>query len=178
MAPLSENIIKDWFSWVAETADYHGHGEGELAYPALSLAAEVGELQGLCVRVMRKKGGGRAELNASELTEPVRLKMAGEAYDVFHCLAFVIQELGFSLEDIIEIGRKKLEGRIQRGSAVASHRLDEKSLVGKAITYLGQQWRLDTESTVEVIISKPGVGGRVERAIERALFYQGLEAVE
>lgn len=172
----SAYTVQAWWDWVSETADYHGHGAGELTYPVLSLTAEVGEVNGLLVKFMRRNKGGRVELNVSELTEAVRLKFAGEAYDVLHCLAFLTQELGLTLEDIIKIGREKLEARIKRGSATASHRLDEKSLVGKTVLYCGLPYRLLSESVDSVDLE--GASGRGITTVSRVEFYGGFEETE
>jgi len=176
LVQAAEQPIRDWFDWVARTADYHGHGKGELTYPTLSLSAEVGEVNGLLVKFMRRTKGGRVELNVSELSEAVRLKFAGEAYDVLHCLAFLIQELGLTLEDVIKIGKEKLEARIERGSQTASHRLDEKSLVGKTVVYCGLPYQMLSESidSIELGIAS----GRGVMTVSRAEFYRGFEETE
>lgn len=193
-----ENLtIEQWIQWVKDTADYDGHGTGCLTYPTNSLTAEVGELNTILVRHMRKRGGDPA-LFLKDLNQATVKKLGLEAYDILHCLMFVINELGLSLEEVVQMGYEKLQDRVRDKSILASNRLREKSLVGKTVMFCEVPVRITSESLshVEGEVSKEGHQnllkhspvdfqlisneslGFVGVSFRRPVFYQHLNEIE
>ncbi|AWY07378.1 nucleotide pyrophosphohydrolase [Streptomyces phage Araceli] len=91
-----------------ETAVYPGQGQGAgLAYVALGLAGEAGEVANKVKKILRDKGG---VLNVNEAA-----KIAEEAGDVLWYLAALCDELGADLGQIAALNLAKLESRAMRG---------------------------------------------------------------
>ena len=79
-----------------------------LAYVALGLAGEAGEIANKTKKVYRDHNG--------ELTREKRTELAKELGDVLWYVAGVATELGFSLEDIASLNLKKLSARKEAGT--------------------------------------------------------------
>jgi NTP pyrophosphatase (non-canonical NTP hydrolase) len=78
-----------------------------LAYPALGLAGEAGEVAEHAKKAIRDDGG--------EVTDERRAAMAKELGDVLWYVAQLATELGLDLDDIAQSNLDKLLSRQQRG---------------------------------------------------------------
>jgi len=125
------NSLKEWEKWVAETATYLDCGNGDITYPLLGLVGELGELVNAIVKYYRKSD--LITLKVNQLPEDLRRKLKDESYDALHFLAFLLQEQGISLEEIISYGRAKLEKRIEEGTVHKENRTSG-SIVGREVT--------------------------------------------
>lgn len=90
-----------------ETAVYPGQGQGAgLAYIALALAGETGEVANKVKKILRDKGG---VLNARDAAA-----IAEECGDVLWYLAALCTELGADLGGVAVLNLAKLESRAAR----------------------------------------------------------------
>jgi NTP pyrophosphatase (non-canonical NTP hydrolase) len=78
-----------------------------LAYPALGLAGEAGEVAEHAKKALRDDGGS--------VTDERRAAMARELGDVLWYVAQLTSELGLDLEDIAQGNLEKLGSRQRRG---------------------------------------------------------------
>jgi NTP pyrophosphatase (non-canonical NTP hydrolase) len=92
------------------TAEYPR--EAWLAYPALGLAGEAGEVAEHAKKAIRDDGG--------EVSDERRTKMSKELGDVLWYVAQLATELGLQLEDIAQANIDKLLSRQQRGVLAGS----------------------------------------------------------
>ena len=83
-----------------------------LAYPALGLAGEAGEVAEHAKKALRDDAGA--------VTDRRRAAMAAELGDVLWYVAQVASELGLELEEIAETNLEKLLSRQQRGVLAGS----------------------------------------------------------
>ncbi|QFG07952.1 nucleotide pyrophosphohydrolase [Streptomyces phage Intolerant] len=91
-----------------ETAVYPGQGQGTgLAYVALGLAGEAGEVANKVKKILRDKGGVLNVRDAAEIAE--------EAGDVLWYLAQLCTELGADIGQVAALNLAKLESRAMRG---------------------------------------------------------------
>jgi NTP pyrophosphatase (non-canonical NTP hydrolase) len=87
------------------TAEYPR--EAWLAYPALGLAGEAGEVAEHAKKAIRDDGGS--------ISEERRAAMSKELGDVLWYVAQIASELGLELEDVARENLEKLSSRQQRG---------------------------------------------------------------
>jgi NTP pyrophosphatase (non-canonical NTP hydrolase) len=87
------------------TAEYPR--ESWLAYPALGLAGEAGEVAEHAKKAIRDDGG--------EISEQRRNAMAKELGDVLWYVAQLASELGLDLDQIAQVNLDKLLSRQRRG---------------------------------------------------------------
>jgi NTP pyrophosphatase (non-canonical NTP hydrolase) len=87
------------------TAEYPR--EAWLAYPALGLAGEAGEVAEHAKKAIRDDGG--------QVSNERRAKMAKELGDVLWYVAQIASELGLELEEIAQTNLDKLLSRQHRG---------------------------------------------------------------
>ena len=87
------------------TAEYPR--EAWLAYPALGLAGEAGEVAEHAKKAIRDDGG--------EVSDERRTAMAKELGDVLWYVAQLASELGLELEEIAQVNLEKLLSRQRRG---------------------------------------------------------------
>ncbi len=87
------------------TAEYPR--EAWLAYPALGLAGEAGEVAEHAKKSIRDDGG--------TVSEPRRMAMAKELGDVLWYVAQIASELNLDLDDIAQTNLDKLLSRQRRG---------------------------------------------------------------
>ncbi len=87
------------------TAEYPR--EAWLAYPALGLAGEAGEVAEHAKKAIRDDAGA--------VTDERRAAMAKELGDVLWYVAQLASELGLELEDIAQVNLDKLLSRQRRG---------------------------------------------------------------
>lgn len=87
------------------TAEYPR--EAWLAYPALGLSGEAGEVAEHAKKAIRDDGG--------EITDARRAAMAKELGDVLWYVAQLASELELTLEDIAQANLQKLLSRQRRG---------------------------------------------------------------
>jgi NTP pyrophosphatase (non-canonical NTP hydrolase) len=81
--------------------------EAWLAYPALGLAGEAGEVAEHAKKAIRDDGG--------EITDARRSAMAKELGDVLWYVSQLASELGLELADVAQANLEKLLSRQQRG---------------------------------------------------------------
>ena len=89
-----------------KTAQYPGKGK-DLAYPALGLNGEAGEVADKLKKVMRD--------NQGEFDPERREDLAYELGDVLWYIADLAIELGYTLDTIAHMNIKKLSSRARRG---------------------------------------------------------------
>jgi NTP pyrophosphatase (non-canonical NTP hydrolase) len=87
------------------TAEYPR--EAWLAYPALGLAGEAGELAEHAKKAIRDDAGS--------ISDERRAAMAKELGDVLWYVAQLASELGLELEDVAQANLEKLRSRQRRG---------------------------------------------------------------
>jgi NTP pyrophosphatase (non-canonical NTP hydrolase) len=87
------------------TAEYPR--EAWLAYPALGLAGEAGEVAEHAKKALRDDGG--------EVSEQRRAAMAKELGDVLWYVSQLASELGLDLDEIAQVNLDKLLSRQRRG---------------------------------------------------------------
>jgi NTP pyrophosphatase (non-canonical NTP hydrolase) len=97
--------LSDYQRLSRRTAEYPR--EAWLAYPALGLAGEAGEVAEHAKKAIRDDGGS--------VTEERRAAMAKELGDVLWYVAQIASELGLELEDIAHGNLEKLLSRQRRG---------------------------------------------------------------
>jgi NTP pyrophosphatase (non-canonical NTP hydrolase) len=97
--------LRDYQRLSRQTAAYPR--EQWLAYPALGLAGEAGEVAEHAKKAIRDDGG--------ELTDERRRAMAAELGDVLWYLAQLATELGLELDEIAGENLRKLRSRQRRG---------------------------------------------------------------
>jgi NTP pyrophosphatase (non-canonical NTP hydrolase) len=97
--------LSDYQRLSRRTAEYPR--EAWLAYPALGLAGEAGEVAEHAKKAIRDDGGS--------VTEERRAAMAKELGDVLWYVAQIASELGLELEDIAQGNLDKLLSRQRRG---------------------------------------------------------------
>jgi NTP pyrophosphatase (non-canonical NTP hydrolase) len=97
--------LSDYQELSRRTAEYPR--EGWLAYPALGLAGEAGEVAEHAKKAIRDDGG--------TVTDARREAMAKELGDVLWYVAQLATELGLELEQIAQENLKKLSSRQRRG---------------------------------------------------------------
>ncbi len=97
--------LSDYQQLSRRTAEYPR--EAWLAYPALGLAGEAGEVAEHAKKAIRDDGG--------EVSDERRAKMAKELGDVLWYVAQLASELGLDLEEIAQANLDKLLSRQQRG---------------------------------------------------------------
>jgi NTP pyrophosphatase (non-canonical NTP hydrolase) len=98
-----------------ETAIYPHAGTGHplaLAYAALGLAGEAGEVANKVKKILRDDAG--------ELTADRRQELAGELGDVAWYLARMATELGADLGSLLQANVDKLSSRKERGTLSGS----------------------------------------------------------
>lgn len=99
--------LSDYQRRSRETAVYPGRGES-LAYPALGLCGEAGEVAELVKKALRDEGG--------RLSDQRRELLAKELGDVLWYLAQVATEAGLDLGAIAAANLEKLASRAARGT--------------------------------------------------------------
>jgi NTP pyrophosphatase (non-canonical NTP hydrolase) len=97
--------LSDYQRLSRRTAEYPR--EAWLAYPALGLAGEAGEVAEHAKKAIRDDGGS--------VTEERRAAIAKELGDVLWYVAQIASELGLELEDIAQGNLDKLLSRQRRG---------------------------------------------------------------
>jgi NTP pyrophosphatase (non-canonical NTP hydrolase) len=101
--PLTAN---EYQTEALKTAVYPNIGQN-LTYPVLGLCGETGEVAEKIKKVIRDNDG--------ILTDSTRDTIALELSDVAWYLAVLAHELGYSLEDILNLNLDKLRSRQERG---------------------------------------------------------------
>lgn len=95
------------------TAIYPGKGEAlGLAYVALGLAGEAGEVANKVKKILRDNDG--------VVTDEVKTKIADECGDVYWYLAQLATEIGYPMALIAERNLAKLADRQERGVLAGS----------------------------------------------------------
>src|SRR4051794_24872408 len=104
-ARISRLELADYQRLSRRTAEYPR--SAWLAYPALGLAGEAGEVAEHAKKVIRDDGG--------TLTDERRRAMAKELGDVLWYVAQVASELGLDLDEVAQANLQKLLSRQRRG---------------------------------------------------------------
>lgn len=103
--------LSEYQARAAGTAVYPDeHPASGLAYTALGLAGEAGEVANQAKKVIRDDGG--------EITRERREKLASELGDTLWYLAMTAQEIGYGLEEIakanlVKLGLRKSAGTVK-----------------------------------------------------------------
>jgi NTP pyrophosphatase (non-canonical NTP hydrolase) len=96
----------DYQTGALRTAIYPNQGQNFI-YPTLGMVGEAGEVAEKAKKIIRDGDG--------TLTEETRNKMALELSDVCWYIAVLAHELGYTLEEIMQMNLDKLASRQQRG---------------------------------------------------------------
>jgi NTP pyrophosphatase (non-canonical NTP hydrolase) len=96
--------LEEYQEWTNKTAIYPK--DEPLYYTVLGLVNEAGEVAGVVKKIMRDDN--------KIVTPEKREKIIAECGDVMWYLARIAQELGFSLEEVIQKNHDKLEDRLAR----------------------------------------------------------------
>jgi NTP pyrophosphatase (non-canonical NTP hydrolase) len=107
---MSEINFEQYQIATSETAIYPGALEGNsdaLAYVALGLTGEAGEIANKVKKILRDKGG--------MITSEDRTDLSKELGDVLWYLARLADEIGYPLEAIAQNNVDKLRSRQERG---------------------------------------------------------------
>lgn len=99
--------FSEYQTFIKETLIYPHQGEN-LAYPALGLTGEAGEVADKIKKIIRDNNGVLDEVRRNDIVQ--------ELGDVLWYLAALSSELGVTLEDVAEQNIKKLRDRKQRGT--------------------------------------------------------------
>lgn len=91
------------------TAQFPEHAK--LLYPALKLAGEAGEVAEKVGKLIRDKGWKPGE----PIAEEDRLALGQELQDCAWYIAALAQGLGFTLQEVADMGLAKLKSRAERG---------------------------------------------------------------
>jgi NTP pyrophosphatase (non-canonical NTP hydrolase) len=78
-----------------------------LLYPVVGLAGEAGEVANKVQKLMRDKG--------MVLDDADRKSVASELGDVVWYVSAIASDLGYDLEDIVQMNLEKLKSRMERG---------------------------------------------------------------
>lgn len=97
--------LNEYQEFTRTTAVYHP--KSALAYVALGLGSEAGEVQGKLKKVIR---------GDSELTNEAKEAILSECGDVLWYLVRLLDELGLSAEDCMKANTDKLKARQSRGT--------------------------------------------------------------
>jgi len=81
-------------------------------YPALGLASEAGEVAGKVKKVLRDTAG-KLDLEQAN-------KIIDELGDVIWYATCIVDDLGFTLEEVLERNQAKLLGRVERNTIQGS----------------------------------------------------------
>lgn len=106
----SENSLSKFQKGALETATYPKNVA--ILYTTLGLAGEAGEVANKVKKVIRD--------NKGKFTPELKLKIADEVGDVLWYAATLSHELGFNLEEIARMNKKKLDDRAKRGTISGS----------------------------------------------------------
>ena len=98
--------IDEYQTLTRSTAIYPGAGEGELAYPALGLSGESGEVADIVKKIIRD--------NEGEITGEVRDKLKKELGDVMWYIAALCSELELDMSEVCQLNLDKLNSRKER----------------------------------------------------------------
>jgi|SRR6185312_16347269 len=98
--------FNDYQEWAKTTARYPNIGRNA-TYPLLGLGGETGEVMEKFKKLIRDHN--------NILTDDYKKAIAAELSDVTWYLAMLAFELGYTLEEIIQINIEKLESRKARG---------------------------------------------------------------
>jgi NTP pyrophosphatase (non-canonical NTP hydrolase) len=102
--------MEDYQSFVVSTKRYNP--QYAVLYPALGLASEAGEVAGKVKKVLRDAAG---QLDIEQAN-----KIIDELGDVIWYVTCIVDDLGFSLEEVVERNRAKLSGRVERNTIQGS----------------------------------------------------------
>lgn len=97
--------IQEYQNRALATANY-GVGN-KIIYPTLGLTGEAGEVSEKVKKVLRDKGG--------VFSEEAKLEIIKEVSDVLWYCNALANDLGYSLESVMELNIQKLESRKERG---------------------------------------------------------------
>jgi NTP pyrophosphatase (non-canonical NTP hydrolase) len=96
---------------VNDTAIYPNRGSN-IVYPALGLCGEAGEVAEKIKKVLRDQDG--------VLNDETREAIVKEMGDVIWYLVALSKEIGTNINHVIDVNRKKLIGRRERGTLQGS----------------------------------------------------------
>lgn len=100
-----EAIFDDYQDWTDSLVRYEGDDKTKLAYTALGLAEEAGEVAGKVKRVFR------GDFDLASAKQQIELELG----DCLFYLARVARECGLTLSDVATSNVCKLEDRRRRG---------------------------------------------------------------
>ncbi len=97
--------FEEYQKQASETALYPRRFDN-LEYPTLGLAGEAGEVANIVKKIQRDFGG--------EITPEIRAKLKDELGDVLWYVSACADELGLTLEEIVQFNIEKLAARHNR----------------------------------------------------------------
>lgn len=105
----------DYQKWTSTTAQYPHAGLGDLtalSYVIMALGGEVGEIQNKFKKALR---GDPGAIQGEYLTAEKEKQIFEEFVGVMYYIGRLAEELGTSVEAIMDYSHDLLEGRLERG---------------------------------------------------------------
>lgn len=102
--------IDDYQVWTRTTAKYPSgtsEFEASLPYLVMGLAGEAGEVANKYKKIIRDKHG--------IMDDNDEIAIVDELGDVLWYIARIVDEIGYSFSDLIDVNYHKIESRVERG---------------------------------------------------------------
>lgn len=107
--------LDSYQGWVKRVARY----PSGLVYTTAGLASEAGEVLGVVQKVMRRLNS--SQVDASDLGNKAKARLLDELSDILFYLVATANELGITVEHLVEVNREKIETRISNGTVYATN---------------------------------------------------------
>lgn len=107
---MDKSITQTYLEFTRTTAIYPKETAGE--YLALGLTSEAGEVAGVVKKIIRDDGG--------VVTPEAQQKLVSETADCLWYVTRIADELGLTLDDLIEYNIQKLSKRLEKGTLKGS----------------------------------------------------------
>lgn len=116
---LEEDItiakLDSYQGWVKRVAQY----PSGLVYTTAGLSSEAGEVLGVVQKVMRRLSS--SQVSSTDLGTKAKARLLDELSDILFYLVATANELGITVEHLVEVNREKIETRIKNGTVYATH---------------------------------------------------------
>ena len=111
-----EMTLDGYMDQAMDFAVYNRFGFNDIFYPAMGLAGEAGEIANKVKKLMRDEGVDWTSDDVYEqLDYETARDIAAECGDCLWYIAALVNDLGYSLEEVAHMNIEKLSGRRRRG---------------------------------------------------------------